>query len=89
MNALIDIEYTDYHILISAQRRAWQIRDADYWNEGNTKGNGGENTGAGTGNQGTEEGKKQKQPPEVLCKKGVLSNLAKFTGKHLCQSLFF
>ena len=25
--------------------------------------------------------------PEVLCKKGVLRNLAKFTGKHLCQSL--
>ena len=27
--------------------------------------------------------------PEVLCKKGVLSNFANFTGKHLCQSLFF
>ena len=27
--------------------------------------------------------------PEVLCKKGVLRNLAKFIGKHLCQSLFF
>ena len=27
--------------------------------------------------------------PEVLCKKGVLINFAKFTGKHLCQSLFF
>ena len=26
---------------------------------------------------------------EVFCKKGVLRNLAKFTGKHLCQSLFF
>ena len=25
--------------------------------------------------------------PEVLCKKGVLRNFAKFTGKHLCQSL--
>ena len=24
---------------------------------------------------------------EVFCKKGVLRNLAKFTGKHLCQSL--
>ena len=22
--------------------------------------------------------------PEVFCKKGVLKNLAKFTGKHLC-----
>ena len=27
--------------------------------------------------------------PEVLCKKGVLRNFAKFTGKHLSQSLFF
>ena len=27
--------------------------------------------------------------PEVFCKKGVLKNFAKFTGKHLCQSLFF
>ena len=25
---------------------------------------------------------------EVFCKKGVLRNFAKFTGKHLCQSLF-
>ena len=24
----------------------------------------------------------------VFCKKGVLRNFAKFTGKHLCQSLF-
>ena len=27
--------------------------------------------------------------PQVFCKKGVLGNFAKFTGKHLCQSLFF
>ena len=27
--------------------------------------------------------------PEVFCKKGVLRNFAKSTGKHLCQSLFF
>ena len=27
--------------------------------------------------------------PEVLCNKGVLRNFAKFTGNHLCQSLFF
>ena len=27
--------------------------------------------------------------PEVFYKKGVLENFAKFTGKHLCQSLFF
>ena len=27
--------------------------------------------------------------PEVFCKKGVLGNLTKFTGKSLCQGLFF
>ena len=27
--------------------------------------------------------------PEVFCKKGVLRNFAKFTEKHLYQSLFF
>ena len=27
--------------------------------------------------------------PEVFCKKGVLRNLAKFTAKHLCQSLLY
>ena len=27
--------------------------------------------------------------PEVSCKKGVLRNFTKFTGKHLCQRLFF
>ena len=27
--------------------------------------------------------------PGVICKKGVARNFAKFTGKHLCQSLFF
>ena len=27
--------------------------------------------------------------PEVSCMKGVLRNFAKFTGKHLCQILFF
>ena len=26
---------------------------------------------------------------EVFCKKGVLRNFVKFTGKYLCQSLFF
>ena len=31
----------------------------------------------------------QKQPPKVFYKKGVLRNFAKFTGKHLCQCLFF
>ena len=27
--------------------------------------------------------------PDVFCKKGVLRNFAKFTGQHLCQSLYF
>ena len=27
--------------------------------------------------------------PQVFCKKGVLRNFTTFTGKHLCQSLFF
>ena len=31
----------------------------------------------------------QKQPQEVFYKKGVLKNFAKFTRKHMCQSLFF
>ena len=31
----------------------------------------------------------QKQPSEVFRKKVVLRNFAKFTGKHLCQGLFF
>ena len=31
----------------------------------------------------------QKQPPEVFFKKGVPRKFAKFTGKHLCQGLFF
>ena len=26
--------------------------------------------------------------PDVLCKKGILKNFSKFTGKHLCQSRF-
>ena len=33
--------------------------------------------------------KNQKQPPEVFWKKCVLRNYAKFTGKGLCQGLFF
>ena len=27
--------------------------------------------------------------PEVYCKKGILGKFAKFTGKHLCQRIFF
>ena len=34
-------------------------------------------------------GKTRSSHPEVFCKKGVLRNFAKFTGKHLCQSLSF
>ena len=43
------------------------------------------------GNTGHEEwlsGKQRTSPPNVFCKKGVLENFTKFTGKHLCQSLF-
>ena len=29
-----------------------------------------------------------KQPPEILYKKGVLKHFVKFTGKHVCRSLF-
>ena len=35
----------------------------------------------------TAEAYLQKQPPEIFYKKGVLKDFAKFTGKHLCQSL--
>ena len=31
----------------------------------------------------------QKKPPEVIYKKGAFKNFAIFTGKHLCQNLFF
>ena len=33
--------------------------------------------------------KPESSRPEVFCKKGVLRNFAKFTGKSLCQSLSF
>ena len=33
--------------------------------------------------------KRQKQPLELFCKKGVLWNFANFTGRHLCWSFFF
>ena len=33
--------------------------------------------------------KTQEQSFGCFCKKGFLENFAKFTGKHLCQSLFF
>ena len=33
--------------------------------------------------------KTRSSPPEVFCKKDVRRNFTKFTGKYLCQSLFF
>ena len=36
-----------------------------------------------------EKKEKQKHSPEVFVKKVVLKNFQKFSGKHLCQSLFF
>ena len=33
--------------------------------------------------------KSRSSRPRVFCKKGVLSNFAKLTGKHMCESLFF
>ena len=35
------------------------------------------------------KGSERSSRPEVFCKKGVFRNFAKFTGKHLYQSLFF
>ena len=32
--------------------------------------------------------KSRSSSPEVFCEKSVLTNFAKFAGKHLCQSLF-
>ena len=32
---------------------------------------------------------REEQAPKMFCRKGALRNFAKFTGKHLCQSLFF
>ena len=40
-------------------------------------------------NQGRLILKGQKQPRRCSVKKGVLKNFKKFTGKHLCQRLFF
>ena len=34
-------------------------------------------------------GQLKKQPPGCSVRKGVLRYIAKFTGKHLCLSLFF
>ena len=35
-----------------------------------------------------DTGKRQKQPLEVFCKKGILKNFTNFTGKHPCSNLF-
>ena len=32
--------------------------------------------------------KVQRQLPETFCEKGALKNITKFTGRHLCHSLF-
>ena len=40
-------------------------------------------------NNGSDQDEPQKQPPKVFCKKDGFRNFAKFTGKHMCQSLFF
>ena len=32
--------------------------------------------------------KRRRRSPEMFCKKGVLKNFAKFTGKQPCQGLF-
>ena len=37
----------------------------------------------------TEQNKQKQSSGGVLCKKDVLRNFPKLTGKHLCQSLFF
>ena len=34
-----------------------------------------------------ENSNSRRSRPEVFCKKGAPGNFAKFTGKHLCQSL--
>ena len=45
-----------------------------------------ENWNASTWKTKTSIAIKQKQPPEVLCKKSILRNFTNFTGKHLCQN---
>ena len=37
----------------------------------------------------TQNRKNRSSRPEVFCEKGFFRNFAKFTGKHLCQNLFF
>ena len=40
-------------------------------------------------NYGFNKVAKPEAVAQVFCKKGVLRNFTKFTGKHLCQCLFF
>ena len=40
-------------------------------------------------NQSDYEHRLRSSRPELFCKKGDLKNFTKFTGKNLCQSLFF
>ena len=39
--------------------------------------------------QGWQSARCRSSRPEVFCKKGVIRNFPKFTGKYLCRSLFF
>ena len=39
--------------------------------------------------EGEFSGEDRSSRPEVFYEKGVLRNFARFTGNHLCQSLFF
>ena len=43
----------------------------------------------GTNKIDTVHDNERKQPPEAFYEKDFLRNFAKFTGKHLCQNLFF
>ena len=45
--------------------------------------------GCGRNSQSLNAIKHRSSHPKVFCKKGVPRNFAKFTVKHLCQSLFF
>ena len=44
---------------------------------------------SGSKEEDTELDNFRSSRPEVFCKKAVLRNFAKFTGKYLCRSLFF
>ena len=59
-------------------------------NQGNSDGLQAPCIGRLSGQNSTVEILKQRNSrPEVLCKKGIVRNFVKFTGKHLCYALFF